>query len=924
MSFTSCIDEALKDRKFGKKKRDEIVESYEAKRDEYIRDGFDEQKAGTMAASEAVEEFDHIAKERKRRQLAHAMKIIQIDQRIGEYKNPTKLWEMANSYIDIDDNAPWGGFIMMQDVVRSHSHELLWEMIQKHGRKGVGLRNRAVGSEKIVDELYELNSSGDKDAAGFAKAWEELTDHLIRRFRAAGGSIASRDDWRLPQQESRWALHNHSQDTYVTDAIDRVDWNKVRDFKGRRITSREEQKKFLESVYMTKKTEGHIKPPEQAGDATVGNQLDKHRYVVWKDADSWKFMHNKYGEGSVFEVMMGHIDLMASRIAMIETFGPNPALMQKSLKAKILHNLAKQDKANGNTMLVAKAQDKLRTFDTMVSVINRENSLPEMNRFGMTMAFVRNFLTSAMLGSASLLAIPTDMTTIMRTARFNKTPAGKTLGRYLRLMNPASDVDRQAAIRFGLIAENASQMAYAQKRLMGIDTHGPAIARWFSDVTMRASLMAPHTQAARWSFQMELMGAMAQFKDTALDDLPFADMFRRYGITENDWRTMRSIELTEHGGAKFLVPNNLYKSTGPASEPAVPSGHVRMYHGGGLRGTKQGADTGGSRWVTSSRIHAQGYADKAGGELWYVDVPRSNKIFDSSYPDQTVDQGFTVQLDLDAGPFGGFKPLKQKTGVNVREAELVSDKFMNMILTEGKYAVPDASIRGATVFKGATQAGTFHGELLNSAAMFKNFPMTLVFTHIRRGLQQETMMGKASYLTSFAIGMTFAGALGLQMREIAKGKEPRPMGVEDGLNPIEAAKFWGSAFITGGGGAIFADFLFSDLNRFGGGLKETLAGPVVKVATDFLNLTVGNAQELATGEDTNALPEAIRFAKQVTPGSSTWWSRLILDRLMWDQLEKLSDPKAYSKWRRQQRKMKRDYGQKFWWKRGETRPEFMQ
>ena len=59
---------------------------------------------------------------------------------------------------------------------------------------------------------------------------------------------------------------------------------------------------------------------------------------------------------------------------------------------------------------------------------------------------------------------------------------------------------------------------------------------------------------------------------------------------------------------------------------------------------------------------------------------------------------------------------------------------------------------------------------------------------------------------------------------------------------------------------------FSNVNRFGGGLTETVAGPVTDVGKDLINLTIGNLYEVAQGEDTKAAKEFIDFTLRYTPG----------------------------------------------------------
>ena len=224
-----------------------------------------------------------------------------------------------------------------------------------------------------------------------------------------------------------------------------MDWSKVRDQHGKRIPP-EKRQEVLESVFKTLKTNGHIKyrPTSYAG-KSIGNKLEQSRFLVYKDADAWLNMHESYGDGSIMDAMTAHIDKMSNQISLINTFGPNPSLMKDIIKDKILRQLAKVDAtSDGKKLFTAIAEDKLRKFDDMFSVINRETSMPETNKFGMFMAGTRNILTSAYLGSASLLAIPGDLMTTRLTNKFNKLPAFKSLSRYMSMMNPLDDAEQAA------------------------------------------------------------------------------------------------------------------------------------------------------------------------------------------------------------------------------------------------------------------------------------------------------------------------------------------------------------------------------------------------------------------------------------------------------------------------------------------------
>ena len=251
-------------------------------------------------------------------------------------------------------------------------------------------------------------------------------------------------------------------------------------------------------------------------------------------------------------------------------------------------------------------------------------------------------------------------------------------------------------------------------------------------------------------------------------------------------------------------------------------------------------------------------------------------------------------------------------------ADALATRLMEMIQTETEFAVPSSSLRGRALLIGDVRPGTFIGEVMRSTLMYKNFAVTLVATHVRRAALQATPARRAAYAAELLISSTVMGALAVQLKEISKGRDPRSM-VGDGAD-AGAASFWGAAMLQGGGMGIFGDFLFADTNRFGGGLAETVAGPVVGAGNDVLKLSIGNLLQVAGGEDTNAGREAVQFLKRYTPGGSIWYARLALERTVFDRLQDLADPRAGASWRAREQRARRETGQKYWWRPGKGLP----
>lgn len=268
----------------------------------------------------------------------------------------------------------------------------------------------------------------------------------------------------------------------------------------------------------------------------------------------------------------------------------------------------------------------------------------------------------------------------------------------------------------------------------------------------------------------------------------------------------------------------------------------------------------------------------------------------------------TKALEHKGAKFFGMQNLMERGDLSEARRIELSAKVNRMILTETDYAVPtpDAFVRAITT-GGGLKKGTIGGEVSRAIGMFKSFPITVINTHLMRGMAQEGFTNKAGYLGSVLTSTTVLGVLAMDLKEIARGKEPRPLSPEK----LQAG------FLQGGGLGIFGDFIFQDANRFGGGFFSTLSGPIGGLFDDAHKLVIGNAQEAATGEDTNAMSELGRMMGAYLPGGNLWYTRLAFERLILDQWEVAANPSARRKFARMKRKEMRENEREYWWAPGE-------
>lgn len=256
--------------------------------------------------------------------------------------------------------------------------------------------------------------------------------------------------------------------------------------------------------------------------------------------------------------------------------------------------------------------------------------------------------------------------------------------------------------------------------------------------------------------------------------------------------------------------------------------------------------------------------------------------------------------------------LEHQAALPRMEAEGLAMRLQMITEEHLERAIPSSSLEGRARLTGETKAGTVIGEIARSVGMYKSFSLSLMLGQYRRMMAMPTPLSRAGYAASLAVPLILTGALAIQLKEMAKGNDPRPMDEE---------KFWLAALMQSGGLGIFGDFFAAEMSRAGGGVAETLAGPVIGLGGDVIRLVADPVGRLSEGKDLNVGRSVARFFRQNVPfASSAWYVRAAFDRMVADQLQSFLDPEAEEDWRRQQRQRERDYGTRTWWGRGQLAP----
>lgn len=694
-------------------------------------------------------------------------------------------------------------------AIKGRAHGMITDILADHHRNVIGqIRNRAQ-LEDVVRELFKPGSTKSAYAAELADGWSKAAEMLRARYNEAGGQIGKIDHWGLPQSHSSVLVRKAGYEAWRNFIAPLLDRGRMID----RLTGEPMTDQALElaltNAFEKIRTDGWSAiTPGNAGGKMLANQNAEHRFLHFQDGDAWLAYQARFGSGTPFDAMMGHVEAMSRDIALMEILGPNPAATTRWIQ-DMIHKTAQLDKSPGSKA-ITRARDGVPKIQRLYDEITGALSRPENEKIALGFGTVRAIETSAKLGAAVLSALPTDPAFGAVTRRFNGLPAWKMFGGYLKMLNPLNGADRRYAVRSGLIAEEWARMTAAQHRILNEELTGE-VARRLAEGTLRVSGLAAYTQAGRWTFGMEFLGHLTDEAGKSFDQLdpPLQRAMLRHGIAADTWDKIRTSPLEVHRGVGWLNANNI-------------------------------------------------------------------------------------------------------------EDRLAGDRLLQMIQTETDFAVPVADVRTRAMMNSFAPKGTWIGELGRSALLFKTFGITLLMTHGRRMLEQSAP-NMARYAATFFILSTLGGAAAMELKEISKGKDPRPVPGKDA--PIlKHAEFWGAASLQGGGLGIWGDFLGSTENRFGGGPAETAAGPVVSTIANVGGVGFSAARSALGDKKAHPGRDLVKAITQEAPGNSLWYSRVAFNRLVADQLQEAIDPDYRKSWRAMQRKAKQQ-GQGFWWEPGETSPD---
>ena len=165
-------------------------------------------------------------------------------------------------------------------------------------------------------------------------------------------------------------------------------------------------------------------------------------------------------------------------------------------------------------------------------------------------------------------------------------------------------------------------------------------------------------------------------------------------------------------------------------------------------------------------------------------------------------------------------------------------------------------------------------------------------------------------LSSFIAGATVLGVVSYQAKQAVKGRDPRKLTDPDSFLNLDWKTITAGA-LQGGGLGIYGDFLFGEVNRYGGGFLQTAFGPGVGTAADVVDV-VNKFRATAFDPDAEFKelgPDALNLVKSNIPFANLFYTKAALDYMVFYHMQEMMRP-GYL--RRMEQTLKREYDQDMW------------
>lgn len=533
-----------------------------ARRDRQRWQGLTRDQRVAEAMAKAMEDIQAEAALKEYRAGLQVLRTAETDSRVAEQMRLTGLTRSQGLIRDIENTSDY------VHAVRNEAISGLADMIDAaESRDGTGaLRNLGMrifdldNPQMTADVVREVfanadGSTGNKVAQAGAKAWLDVIEKMRQRFNAAGGAIGKLGYGYLSQAHDAVRVLEAGTETWAKKVLPLLDREQYVRPDGS-LMNDAELTDLLRGAWETISTGGDSKtePGQYRGSGSRANRGSDHRVLHFRDGDAWMAYMTEYGEGSLYDSMVGHVGRMARDIGLVERYGPNP-----EQQFRVQSDIAQRADGVG-TMGNRSAGN---TPDAYWSILSGKTGTPENRVVAQIGQDARNIQTAAKLGGA-VLSSTTDVATVAASLHYNRLPYFSMLA---NLGRQFSREQRDFLQAHGVIGE---ALTSTLNRWTG-DHMTHSLTGRVAGSVMKLSLMNAWTDGLRGAFAATMMQGFTKKLGKAWGQLDAWDqwLMQRKGIGEAEWAVISRAAPTERNGMQYLTADSIRATGDPLAGQAA-------------------------------------------------------------------------------------------------------------------------------------------------------------------------------------------------------------------------------------------------------------------------------------------------------------------------------------------------------------------
>jgi hypothetical protein len=695
-----------------------------------------------------------------------------------------------------------------------------------------------------LTEMWELRDGGkpgstnNADAQWLAKTFADVAELSRTELNRLGASIGKLDGWAGVQMHDPIKMMAAGKDAWVGRIVTLLDH--ARTFPEG--VSQTEAADILGDIYDTiitgfPSTKTAPELGQRVNPANLAKTLGASRVLHFQDNKAALSYRDQFGYGNTISGMISHLQHMAKVAGAMETLGPNPEVMFRSIAETLRRGIKEATNLTDpqKVALIGKLNTEAGALKHAIDVTTGLVSRPVNVTAAKIGNDVRAVESMAKLGAA-LPSSFGDTVTAAAAAQFRGSGFFNGMVQQLSGIMQGRPKGEQAQIAYllgegfdGLIGHIVSN-GYATDGPVG--KLGQMLPGFF-----KLNALTWWTDVNRGVAGRVIASELGMHAGKPMAALPDAlqHVMRQAGISPEEWAVLGKAALRQDSGKVYMTPDGVRNLDALELVP-----------------------------LARARIDA---INKSKGSA--------------------ADKATRIEAAL---------------GDARRRLEV---KLLSYVADQTSYSIVESDARTRRYTTLGQRGGTMGGEAIRYVMQFKGYPMAFMTRTLGRAIfgqrQDATAAARAAHIGSLLAGLMVAGYMSMVAKDMLKGYWPP-------RNPSDPRTIL-AAWQQGGGLGIYGDFLFSKVNRFGGGLTETLAGPAIGSVADLANIGLdARDAAISLGDDKFSGAQAFSTITGSVPYANLHLLKPALDYLILNSLRDALSPGSIQKQLRDRRK---EYGQSF-------------